>query len=211
MKAYLHCLTVFFSFGDYKTPQSQQQVVMDESVQSCNTGSHVSSVSSPSPLSHHFPSYHASKRICASGCRRVLGNAHNDPYTMYCFCVRFCDVYNRCLEWSPELVCCAHKYQQTLHKSHEYKAKRKVIPSFCQFQRKVRSGNNSASLPVSHDPSPSLVHPGSDSSSMLGSVEPDVKPDDSVFQLPSSSCVCSGDMSAFFKGFASFLSLPDGS
>ncbi|MPC40761.1 hypothetical protein E2C01_034328 [Portunus trituberculatus] len=77
----------------------------------CSVGSGQDSTrhATGSPLGSSSPfssASHVVRRVCASsGCRRVLGNAHNDPYSVCIGCRDgLCDVNNRCrecAEWSP--------------------------------------------------------------------------------------------------------------
>lgn len=168
----------------------------------------VSSYGSYLPSSHHSSSSHFTRRVCASsGCREVLGSAHNDPHTVCIVCRDgFCDVNNRChecAEWSSKLVLSALKYQQRLQKRRECKAKRKSSLS----SGNVRAGTNPTPFPILRDASQSPAPSGLDSGFVHGSVGPD----DSVSQIPSSSKDSPWDMSTFFKWFASFLGLSEGS
>ena len=130
----------------------------------------------------------------------MLGSIHNDPHSVCIVCRDgFCDVNNRCrecAEWSPQLVLSSRKYQQTLQKRRDYKARRKAsTPSGdSQGQLPKCSGSPDAAWPSAADAS------GSDADSVPGSVGPE----DSISQIPGSH-VSSWDKSKFFKEFATFL------
>ena len=96
------------------------------------------------------------------------------------------------MEWDPELVRSAQKYQQSLQKRRDYKAKMKASLS-------SKDGIN----PSCDAPSPQS---GSACGSHRGSA---VGLEDSVSQVPGPAKASPCDMSAFFQGFASFLGLPD--
>ncbi|MPC81751.1 hypothetical protein E2C01_076384 [Portunus trituberculatus] len=108
-----------------------------------------------SPLGSSSPFFSAShivRRVCASsGCRRVLGSAHNDPHTVCIVCCDgFCDVNNRCrkcAEWSPRRVLNSRKYQQTLQKRRDYKARKKASNPSGQSQELFAKCSDS---PVTH-------------------------------------------------------------
>ena len=166
----------------------------------------VSPASSPGAVSPHSSSSGSgatpsSRRVCASsGCRRVLGGINIDPHTVCILCRGgVCQVNSRCREcspWSSKLVLRAFKYQRTLQKRCEYKAKKKTLRSSCQSHGDVGGGS---------------LLPASPSSRISGSACGSVESEDSVSQFPVPSVVPPFDMSAFLKGFAAFLGFSEGS
>ncbi|MPC57285.1 hypothetical protein E2C01_051263 [Portunus trituberculatus] len=114
-----------------------------------------------SPLGSSSPfssASHVVRRVCAlSGCRRVLGSAHNDPHFVCIVCRDgFCDVNNRCrecAEWSPRWVLSSRQSQELFAKCSD---SRGTVLS------PMASGSDRDSIPGSVGPEDSISQiPGS--------------------------------------------------